>query len=272
MAARSLENRLSPLERIGRGVERMLGRTPERPPARRRTWLPRIHVKYRGDEILLKVDSPEIDPRHIHVRLSGRVVTLSGAVVAAMSDLPYHAFKRSIVLPERVDPRQVTAECDDRALTLRIRRANYSHLRGSARRVSEIMTRDVHTVTPGTGIREAAELLRTRDIGSVPVCRDDEVVGILTDRDIAVRVTAKGLDPVETRVGDVMTRDVVTCREDDELLDVEQVMHDRQIRRLPVLGRGNRLVGYLTMAQIARSESDLRSGHVLRGISQPVRP
>ena len=263
--------RFSPLERIGQGVERMLGREPV-PAGRRRAWLPKIRVDRHAGEIVIRVDSPEIDPRRIHVRLSGKVLTLSGAGLASVSDPPYHAFKRSIILPDRVDPSRVSAQCDDRLLTLRIRTSEpRPALRGTARKVSEIMTRDVLSVTPGTSIREAADLLGTFDIGSMPVCRDDEVVGILTDRDIAVRVTAKGLDPVATRVGDVMTRDVITCREDDDLLDVEQIMHDRQIRRVPVVGRGDRLIGYLTMAKIARRESDLRSGHVLRGISQPAR-
>lgn len=258
--------RLSPLERIGQGVERMLGRAPARPPGRRRSWTPRVRVADRSDEIVIQVESPEIDPRRIRIRLSGNVLTLSGAAVAPVSDPPYHAFKRSIVLPERVDPRRISAEGDDRALIIRIRKT----APGSSRKVSEIMTRNVRFVTPGTSIRETADLLRSLDIGSVPVCRHDEVVGILTDRDIAVRVTARGLDPVATRVDDVMTRDVVVCREDDDLADVEQLMHDRQIRRVPVVGRGDRLVGYLTMAKIARNESDLRSGHVLRGISRPA--
>lgn len=265
--------RLSPLEKIGRGVERMLGREQAAAaPARRRAWLPSIRVLRKGGMLVLRIESPEIDPRQIRVRLSGKVLTLSGAAVAAAHDLPYHAFKRSIILPERVDPNQVAAECDGRFLILRIRMKGPPALRGTARKVSEIMTRNVRFVTPGTSIREAADLFRELNIGSVPVCRDDEVVGILTDRDIAVRVTAKGLDPVATRVGDAMTRDVVVCREDDDLLDVEQTMHDRQIRRVPVVGRGDRLIGYLTMAQVARSESDLRSGHVLRGISQPAPP
>jgi CBS domain-containing protein/HSP20 family molecular chaperone IbpA len=261
--------RLSPLERIGRGIERMLGKEPESPSARRRAWLPGIHIVRKGGEITIRVESPEIDPKQIQVRSSGNVLTLSGASVTAARDLPYHAFKRSIVLPDPIDPTRISAECDDRFLTLKIRTTEPPAPPGAARKVSELMTREVRFVTPGTSIREAADLLRTLDIGSVPVCRDDEVVGILTDRDIAVRVTAMGLDPVETRVDDAMSRDVVWCHEDDDLLDIEQIMHDRQIRRLPVVGRGNRLVGYLTMARIARSESDLRSGHVLRGISQP---
>lgn len=257
--------RLSPLERLGRGLERILGTSSEPAPPRRRVWLPRLKLVDSPEEIVLRLDSPEIDPRKIRIQLSGRVLTLS----AAVSSPAYRAFRRRIVLPVRADPRQIQADCDDRTLTVRIRKALRPPAPGSARKVREIMTRNVRFVTPGTSIREAAELLRELDIGSVPVCLDGDVVGILTDRDIAVRVTAKGLDPVATRVGDVMTRDVVMCWEDDDLVDVEQLLHDRQIRRIPVLGRSGSLVGYLTMARIARSESDLRSGHVLRGISQP---
>jgi CBS domain-containing protein len=259
--------RLSPLERIGRGVERMLHPGSEEAPAgsARRSWLPSIRVREKAGVIVIKLESPEIDPRRILIRLVRNVLTLSGASVSSRGEPGYHSFKRSIVLPGRVDPKRISAHCTDRTLSIRIRKAAEP---GTARAVRDVMIKNVRFVDPGTSIQETAELLRKEDIGSVPVCRDDAVVGIVTDRDIAMRVTAAGLDPVKTPIAEIMTRTVVTCREDDRLVDVEKLMHDRQIRRVPVLDRVGSLVGYLTMARIARHESDLRAGHVIRGISQ----
>jgi CBS domain-containing protein len=262
--------RLSPLERIGRGVERMLrsGSEEPSPASPRRSWLPSIRVREKAGVIVIKLESPDIDPRRILIRLVRNVLTLSGASVST-DDSGYHSFKRSIVLPGRVDPKRISAHCTDRTLSIRIRKAAEP---APSRTVRDVMIKAVQFVAPETSIRETAELFQKEDIGSVPVCRDDAVVGILTDRDIAIRATAAGLDPVRTPVAEIMTRNVVTCREDDRLVDVEQVMHDRRIRRLPVVDRVGSLVGYLTMARIARSESDYRSGHVLRGISQPGHP
>jgi len=98
------------------------------------------------------------------------------------------------------------------------------------------------------------------------------VLGILTDRDIALRVTAQALAPADVRVGDVMTPNPVTCREEDPLVDAEQLMSDAQVRRLPVVDPQGTMVGYLALAKIARYEDDLRSGHVLRGVSEPGKP
>ena len=236
------------------------------PSSARRSWLPSIRVREKAGVIVIKLESPEIDPRRILIRLVKNVLTLSGASVSTRGEPGYHSFKRSIVLPGRVDPRRISASCTDRTLSIRIRKAAEP---GAVRAVRDVMIKNVRFVDPTLSIQETAELLRKEDIGSVPVCRDDVVVGIVTDRDIAMRVTAAGLDPVRTPIGEIMTRSVVTCREHDRLVDIEKVMHDRQIRRVPVLDRVGSLVGYLTLARIARSEPSVRSGRVLRGISQP---
>ena len=245
----------------------MLRSGPEDSPSHRRSnWLPSIRVREKAGVIVIKLESPEIDPRRILIRLFRNLLTLSGASVSTYGEPDYHSFKRSIVLPGRIDPKRISAHCTDRTLSIRIRKAADP---ATARAVRDVMIKDVLFVAPDTPIRETAELLRKEDIGSVPVCRDGAVVGILTDRDIAIRATASGLDPARTPVGEIMTRSVVTCREDDRLVDVEKVMRDRRIRRVPVVDRVGSLVGYLTMATIARNEPSVRSGHVLRGISQP---
>jgi len=245
-------------------------------PARRKAWLPQVSVVDGDREITIRVLSTRIDPRKLHIEVVGNVLTLSGSMVDSdhSDQQSYHSFKRNIVLPEGTNYRHVHAACEGRVLTLRVGKGAPSSEERAASamhpsKVKDIMTRGVKYVTPGMSVREAAERLKAYDIGSIPVCRDEEVVGILTDRDIASRVTAEARDPVETRVGDIMTRNVVTCTEDDILADVEQQMSTEQIRRVPVVDRNRKLVGYLTLAKIARFDHDLRSGHVLRGISDP---
>lgn len=137
--------------------------------------------------------------------------------------------------------------------------------------IKDIMTRDVDTATSDMTVREAAQLMKVKDIGSLPVCEGRKVVGVVTDRDIAVRVVAEGRE-LTTRAAEIMSKDVVTVREDADLKDAERIMHDRQIRRLPVVDAGGELVGYLAMAKVARAETSERAGKVIKGVSQPSRP
>ena len=103
-----------------------------------------------------------------------------------------------------------------------------------AQAVRDIMTRDVQSAAPDTILKDAAQLLKTRNIGSVPVLEGRKLVGILTDRDIAIRGVAEGRDPGSTRVSEVMSKELVTVREDTPLLEAEKLMHDHQLRRLPL--------------------------------------
>lgn len=140
-------------------------------------------------------------------------------------------------------------------------------------KVEDIMTRDVESATPETPVREVAERMKTRNIGSLPVCESGKLVGTVTDRDLTVRVTAENRDAQKTRVGDIMSKEIVTCRPDQDLSEAEQLMHDHQVRRLPVVEEGGSLVGYLSMAKIAQAEQDEKvTGRVLRGISEPRKP
>ena len=140
-------------------------------------------------------------------------------------------------------------------------------------KVAEVMSREVETVSPASTVQEAAERMKSANIGSVPVCLDSRLVGTITDRDITIRVTAEGRDPQLTLVRDVMTAQVVTVHPLQDLLEAEQLMHDHQVRRLPVVEQDNRLVGYLTTATLAKREGDEKLlGKVLQGISQPQKP
>jgi CBS domain-containing protein len=139
--------------------------------------------------------------------------------------------------------------------------------------VKDVMTRDVEVARPGMTVQEAAEKMKTLDIGSLPVCENKRVVGVITDRDITVRVVAEGKSITSTSVADVMTKEgIQTVREESPLEEVEKVMHDRQIRRLPVVDAQGQLVGYLSQAKVARTEDATKAGRVLKGISEPEKP
>jgi CBS domain-containing protein len=138
--------------------------------------------------------------------------------------------------------------------------------------IRDIMTKDVQTVNPESTIKDAAQLMKSNDFGSLPVCEGRKVVGMITDRDIAIRGVAEGRDPGSTRVGEVMTKEIVSVRETSDLKEAERIMHDRQLRRLPVLNEQGELVGYLAMAKIARTETPEEAGKVIKGVSQPSKP
>jgi CBS domain-containing protein len=135
-------------------------------------------------------------------------------------------------------------------------------------KVSEVMTRDVRLIEPTQTIREAARLMAELDTGIMPVREGDRLVGMITDRDIAVRAVAQGRGP-DTSVRDVMTDDVKYCYEDDDTDDVARNMADIQVRRLPVLTRDKRLVGIISLGDMAVTDEPGKAGEAVAGISQP---
>ncbi len=138
-------------------------------------------------------------------------------------------------------------------------------------RVSEVMTRGVECVAPDTTLQEAARKMRDLDVGPLPICDKDRLAGILTDRDIAVRAVAEGRDPKTTKVRDVMTEGVDYCFEDDDAASAARQMRDKQIRRLVVLNRDKRMVGIVSLGDLAVKTGDERlSGKTLEHVSEPV--
>ena len=135
-------------------------------------------------------------------------------------------------------------------------------------RVGEIMTRDVRVAGPRESIQRAAAIMASIDAGAVPVADKDRLVGMLTDRDIAVRAVAKGKGP-ETPVGDIMTADVCYCFDDEEIDHVLDNLGDQQIRRLPVVDRDKRLVGILSLGDLANRGDISHTGAALAEISRP---
>ncbi len=120
--------------------------------------------------------------------------------------------------------------------------------------VRDAMTRDVRVATPGQTIRDVARLMAEIDAGSLPVGENDRLIGMITDRDIAVRAVARGLGP-ETPVREVMSTDqVMYCFEDDDIDDVAKNMGEVKVRRLPVMDRNKRLVGIISLGDVAQCE------------------
>jgi len=138
-------------------------------------------------------------------------------------------------------------------------------------RVSEVMTRDVRLVEPTQSIRDAARMMSEIDSGIVPVRENDRLVGMITDRDIAVRAVAEGRGP-DTPIREVMTADVKYCFEDDDTDGVARNMAEIQVRRLPVLSRDKRLVGIISLGDMAMSDGSNRVGEAVAGVSQPGGP
>jgi CBS domain-containing protein len=139
--------------------------------------------------------------------------------------------------------------------------------------IRDIMTRNVECVWPDDTLQEAALRMKELDVGPMPVCDYDRVVGMLTDRDITVRAVAEGRDPRSTRVRDVMTRNVVSCSEDDAVEEAARLMQERQIRRLLVLDRDKRLIGIVSLGDLAsEAEDPYRMAEVLQDVSVPAVP
>jgi CBS domain-containing protein len=137
----------------------------------------------------------------------------------------------------------------------------------------DIMTRNVEVVSGDATLKEAATMMKALDVGFIPVCDGNRLKGILTDRDITIRVTADGRDPTKTKVADVMSTDIAYCLEDQEVEDAVSLMEARQIRRLPVLNRDKCLIGIVSLGDIAVHTGDTdMAGETLQEISQPAAP
>ncbi len=137
-------------------------------------------------------------------------------------------------------------------------------------KIKDIMTTSVEIVSPDDTIQEAARRMRAEDCGILPVGKDDRLVGIITDRDIVTRAVARGLDPDDACVGDVMSVEVKYVYEDESLDDLAHKMAVLQVKRLPVLNRQKRLVGIVSLSDIALAKGGVDDAVVaLSGISRP---
>jgi len=137
--------------------------------------------------------------------------------------------------------------------------------------LKEIMTHNVEVVSPGDTLEQAARKMEELNVGPMPVCEGNRVVGMLTDRDITVRAVAAGCDPKATLVADVMTQEIISCYEDQDVRDAARLMEEKQIRRLLVLSRANQLVGIVSLGDLATEAGDPgEPGEVLKKVSEPT--
>ena len=136
--------------------------------------------------------------------------------------------------------------------------------------VKDIMTENVEVIGPDTSLYDAARKMRDLDVGSLPVCDGERLIGMLTDRDLAVRAVAEGRDPKTDPVRDSMTPGIAYCFADQTAAEAERIMAEKQIRRLPVLDRDKRLVGIVSLGDFATKTDEPRAvGKTLEKVSEP---
>lgn len=135
-------------------------------------------------------------------------------------------------------------------------------------KIREVMTTEVETVSSDQTAREAASFMLRAEAGSIPVCEGDKVIGMITDRDIAVRGVAQGRGP-DTPVSELMSDGIICARDDEDIQTVAQRMSDEQVRRLPVLDAEDRLCGIVSLGDLARETRGETAHEALEGVSAP---
>ena len=137
-----------------------------------------------------------------------------------------------------------------------------------AKTVRKVMTSKLCSIDTDKPVAYAAKMMRDEDVGIAPIVEGDRLVGVLTDRDIAVRVVAEGRDPEQVKVTEVASGDVVTLDPDQDLDEALRLMARHQVRRLPVVEEDGRLVGILAQADVAKQADEARTGEVVEQISR----
>ena len=136
---------------------------------------------------------------------------------------------------------------------------------------SEIMTKDPECCVPSDSVMKAAQLMKSEDVGPIPIVEDKKekkLTGIVTDRDLAIKVVAEARDPKTTQVEEVMPEGLVTCRENDDVQSVLKLMEDNQIRRIPVVDQSDHLLGIIAQADVATRLGSRTTGRVVEQVSQ----
>jgi CBS domain-containing protein len=136
-------------------------------------------------------------------------------------------------------------------------------------KLKDVMTTQVEVVRPDAFIQEAAEKMRTLDVGALPVCDGQRLAGMITDRDITIRATAQGRDPKATAVRDILSPELVYAFEDQDLDEAQRLMQEKQIRRLPVLSRDKQLVGIVGLADVAAEAGKKDVARTVQAVSKP---
>lgn len=140
-------------------------------------------------------------------------------------------------------------------------------------KLKDVMTPQVEVISPDISVEEAAETMSNMDVGILPVCDGKKLIGMLTDRDIVLRVLGRKQDPKVMKVGETMTRDVTYCFDDQDIQEAAMLMVEKRIRRLVVLNREKNLVGIVSLGDLAvHSGNTILGGEVLEFVSQPSEP
>ena len=134
-------------------------------------------------------------------------------------------------------------------------------------KIKKVMHNGVEWVSPDIPVQELAKKMQQFDIGALPVGENDRLIGMVTDRDIALRAVANGKDVSRLTARDVMTEGIVWCRDIDEVNQAADVMQTRQVRRLPVIDQNKRMIGILSLGDISHSASKRTAAEVARGVS-----
>jgi CBS domain-containing protein len=134
-------------------------------------------------------------------------------------------------------------------------------------KVRDAMHKGVDWVSPYTPLVTIARMMRDRDIGAIPVGDNDRLVGMITDRDIALRVVADGADPTHLSAADVMSKGIIYCRDDENVIDAVRIMESSQVRRLAVIDDHKRMVGILSLGDVSHASSQLLTGEVTKAVS-----
>lgn len=137
-------------------------------------------------------------------------------------------------------------------------------------KISDVMTTKAQCIGPNVTLAEVARRMLELDVGALPICESDRITGMVTDRDLVLRGTAAGLDPLTTQVRTVMSPKIVYIFEDQDVEEAARLMEVKQIRRLAVLNREKRLVGIVSLGDLAVEAGTALSGEALKEISQPV--
>ena len=136
-------------------------------------------------------------------------------------------------------------------------------------KVSELMTKNPATAMPNSGLQEVAKMMRDCDCGAIPVVENNKVVGVITDRDITIRVVAENKNLQDVKVGDVMSKQVYTAKENDDVRDVANQMEKHKVRRVPVVDEQGKCVGIVSQADIALNTTDRTTADLVQKVSEP---
>jgi CBS domain-containing protein len=136
-------------------------------------------------------------------------------------------------------------------------------------KVREIMTPNVRCIAPETSLKEAATIMGALDVGALPICNSDRLAGMLTDRDIALRCVARGRDPEKTPAREAMTESIIFIYDDQDVGEAARLFETKQIRRLPVLNRKKRMIGIISLGDLAVNAGEVLGGEALKEVSQP---